>query len=164
MLLLRQRNKAANEARLILPAGNRSFPHSSFRRPPRFSDQYILARKLTGDLFTDFSDVGHGTINRYRIVFPVGQDVNGHKINDRSNLRMFQPEFPHIGVGYRDFRQGRFDLPDISGKLLSGNFAAEQCLVADHDCLDAGRMLSGKLNDFLQFLLSHNGIGAHPCT
>ena len=113
-------------------------------------------------LFPDFPDVGNGFIDGNRIIFPVGQNVDHHKIGGRRNLRMFEPELPDIGIGDRHFRQGGLDLADIFDKLGSGDFTAQQDFVSHNDSPYAGRVAPGQFNDFCQFLLIENRITADP--
>ena len=104
--------------------------------------------------------MGHGLIDGDRIIFPVRQNVNQHKIRGRRHLRVFAPELPDIGISDRHIGQCGLDLADIANQLGSGDFAAQQGFVSHHNAPHTGWVTPGQFNDFGHFVPSENRITA----
>ena len=101
------------------------------RWPPRFTDPDRFACKLLLHLGGDSENVIDCVVHRYRVVLPVGQDVDGDDIDERCQRGVAQPEFPYIRIRYRH-RRMLARIGENFAQSFSGKLAAQQHLVTDH--------------------------------
>ena len=128
-----------DDARLIGRRRQRALAHASGTRPADLADHDLLAGKIFDHALADRVDMAGGVLRRDRIVFPIGQDVNGDEIHCVRELAVAQPELPHVSVGHRHldtrlhaadrfgqhgrrhFARSNTSLPTMIARTTSGN-------------------------------------------
>ncbi len=96
-------NQAADKAGLVDHARRREATLPARAGPTRLADENGFTRGdtvgLGADFFENALDMGGGLVNRNRLVFPVGQNVDGDVIDFLDQLGIFHVHRPDIGVG-----------------------------------------------------------------
>ena len=134
-----------DHAGLVGARRQRALAHPPRTRPAGFADQDFLARKCHRHPLADRIDMGGGEFRAHRDVFPIRQDMNRDEIDGVIDLAVAQPVFPDVGVGDGN-RHLRLDRADVGRKIGRRHLAAQQHLVADHQCGDRAGIFLGERN------------------
>ncbi|MNZ76444.1 hypothetical protein D3C78_949470 [compost metagenome] len=160
-LLLGHGDKAANELGFVDPARQGRFALATFAWPAGFADQHILGRELVAEHLAYIGHMLQGSVDVRRIIFPVGQQVNGQEVHGGGNFRMLEPELPDVGVGDRLFDLA-LDLVDQLRQLRAGDFLAQQGFVADDHCAHHIRVGVGRGDQQVDFFLGVHRVAVDP--
>ncbi len=160
-VLLGHVDEATDELGLVDAAGQGGFALASLAGPAGLTDQDVLRRKALAEVLADLAYMGKSLVDARRIIFPVGQQVDGEEVHRRRHLGMAQPELPHIGVGHWLLYPG-FHFGDQLGQLGTGHFLAQQGLVTDDHRLDHVRVGVGGFHQGIDFLAGVQRVAVDP--
>jgi len=79
--------------------GQRTVAHTALARPAHLADPDLLPGKNLRDLIPYLAHMREGLCRRDRLVLPIGQDVDGDKIDGGGELGRLEPELPNVGIG-----------------------------------------------------------------
>ena len=158
---LAARKHVSDDARLIGRRRQRALAHAARARPADFADHDLLAGEVSDHALADCIDVIGGGPRRDRIVFPIGQDVDGDEIHRACELAIAQPELPHVGIGHRRL-DPRLHAADRFAKHRRRHFAAQQHLVADDDRAHHVRKPVRQRDAGADLILRAVGVARHP--
>ena len=127
---VRVAQEVAQVARLVHHAGAGRLARAAGAGPAGLADHHAPPGKRRAHLRVHRCHVLHRAIRRYRLVFPVRQDVDGEVIHRSGQLGMAQPELPHVGISHR-LGHRLAHARQIGRQLRRRQLAAQQHLVAD---------------------------------
>ena len=150
-----------DDARLIGRRRQRALAHAARARPADFADHNLLAGEVSDHAFANRIDVIGGVPRRDRIVFPIGQNVDGDEVHRGCELAIAQPELPYVGIGHRRL-DPRLHAADRLAKHGRRHFATQQRLVADDDGAHHVREPVRQRNSGADLILRAVGVARHP--
>ena len=135
VLALGERQRFADDARLVPGRRPRALAHAPRARPAEFTDEDVLAGNGGRDPRVDRGDVGGRKRGRDRKILPVRQNMDRDEIDGVAHVAIAQPVFPDVGVGDR-LCHLRLDLADGGHEIGRRHLPAQQHFVADDDGAD----------------------------
>lgn len=160
-LFLGRRHDPGQHASLVHGRRQGLSPHASGARPADLSYENLLMGECLRNPLPDVADMRQDIVRGNRVIFPIGQDMDGHEIDRVDKLRSLQPELPDIRIGDR-FAGTLSNLADILFELGDGQFASQQRLVAHDQSFDDVWVVLGECKGQLDLVPIVGAIPAKP--
>src|SRR6186997_2209996 len=100
ILTLAEREHILDDPCLVHRRWQRAFTHAAGARPADFADENLLAWKRVDDLPANSIDMRSGPAGGNWKILPIGQYMDGDKIDGIGDVAVAQPELPDVGIGH----------------------------------------------------------------
>ena len=160
-LLLGHGDETANELGFIDPARQSGFTLATFAWPAGFANHHVLGGEFVAEHLAHFGHMLQGGVDVRRIVFPIGQQMDGEEIHGWRDFRVLEPELPDVGISDRLFDLA-FDFINKLRQLRAGDFLAQQGFVTDDHRRDHVRVGVGRGDQQVDFFFGVHRIAVDP--